>query len=79
VSDPDKLLNQICQFREQCAELDCLGRPYTFASDHARSSISRDVGRQPDSPAHEEFACDVVLMSGLPGRQRLLDPQERDR
>ena len=65
--DPDKLLTQISLFREHSAEAGCLTRPYSFASDHARFLYFRDAARQPDSPAHEEFACDVVLMSGLPG------------
>jgi predicted kinase len=65
--DPERLFDQIELFRQQCAELGCLSAPFPFASDHARFLFFRDVGRQPDSPAHEEFACDVVLMSGLPG------------
>jgi predicted kinase len=65
--DPQQLLNQIGLFREQCAELGCLVAPFPFASDHARFLYFRDAGRQPDSPAHEEFAAEAVLMSGLPG------------
>jgi predicted kinase len=65
--DPEKLLTQIQLFREQCSEIGCLDGPFPFVSDHARFLYFRDPGRQPDSPAHEEFACDVVLMSGLPG------------
>lgn len=65
--DPDQLLRQIQLFRDQCAELGCLNAPYAFGSDHARFLYFRDPGRQPDSPAHENFACEAVLMSGLPG------------
>jgi predicted kinase len=65
--DPDHLLQQIELFREKCAEVGCLSEPYRFPSDHARFLFFRDVNRQPDSPAYEEFKCDVTLMSGLPG------------
>ena len=65
--DPDHLLNQIALFREQCAEMGCLDRPYEFESEHHRFLYFRDPTRQPDSPAHADFRCEAVLMSGLPG------------
>jgi len=65
--DPDKLLNNIRLFAEFCQEKECLQRQFPFASDHARFLYFHGNGRQPDSPADEEFACEVVLMSGLPG------------
>jgi len=65
--DPDQLLKQIQLFRDRCAEGGSLYGPFPFASEHARFLYFRDPSRQPDSPAHEEFTCDVVLMSGLPG------------
>ncbi len=65
--DPQHLLSQIAKFREHVEEAGCLNRPFPFASDHARFLYFRDAGRQPDSPAPEDFTTDVVLMSGLPG------------
>lgn len=65
--DPDQLLKQIDLFRDSCSEIGCLSAPYPFVSDHARFLYFREPLRQPDSPAPEEFVCDVVLMSGLPG------------
>ena len=65
--DPQKLLDQIALFREHAVEAGCLSCPFEFPSDHARFLYFRDPARQPDSPAHEEFRCDAVVLSGLPG------------
>ena len=65
--DPEQILGQIRLFRQRAAEIGCLSAPYPFASDHARFLYFRDLGRLPDGPAPEQFTCDVVLMSGLPG------------
>jgi predicted kinase len=65
--DPNKLLTNIARFAELCKEVSCLDRPYPFASDLARFLYFRNTSRQPDSPVEEEYACEVVLMSGLPG------------
>ncbi len=65
--DPQRLLDHIALFRATCEEYGCLDRPFEFASDQARYLYFHDLSRQPDSPAHEEFSCQVVLMSGLPG------------
>ena len=65
--NPDQLLSQIAMFRKQCEDLGCLTGPFSFPSNHARFLYFRDPGRQPDSPAEEEFSCDVIMMSVLPG------------
>ncbi|MCE9532657.1 MAG: AAA family ATPase [Planctomycetes bacterium] len=65
--DPDKLLNQISRFREQCADLGCLDRPYAFSSDHSRFVFFQEQARHTDEPVTAEFNCEVVMMSGLPG------------
>jgi predicted kinase len=65
--DPQKLLNQVARFREDVAEIGCLSGPFEFPSDQAQFLYFRDPARQPDDPAPEEFRCDVVLLSGLPG------------
>jgi predicted kinase len=64
--DPQKLLNQVALFREYADEAGCLSQPFPFTSDHGRFLYFRDASRQPDSPAHAEFRCHVVLLSGLP-------------
>ncbi len=65
--DPQKLLDQIALFREQATEAGCLTQPLAFPTDHARFLYFRDAKRQPDSVAYEDFRCEVILMSGLPG------------
>jgi putative nucleotidyltransferase with HDIG domain len=52
---------------EFCREQDCWQAPWPFPSDHARFLYFLDEGRLPDYPPHEDFAAEVVLMSGLPG------------
>jgi predicted kinase len=65
--DPQKLLTNIGLFAEFCRDNNCFGAAFTFPSDHARFLFFHNASREPDSPAHEEFPCEVVLMSGLPG------------
>ena len=65
--DPQKLLNQIARFGALAVEKGCPSRPFEFPSDHARFLHFRDPARRPDDPAPEEFRCDVLLLSGLPG------------
>ena len=65
--DKDRLLTNIALFTEYCREEGCLSAPRPFASDHARFLYFHQEGRRPDSAAHEDFRCEVVLMSGLPG------------
>src|SRR5947199_171283 len=64
--DPQKLLDQIALFRENAIEAGCLSGPFEFPSDHGRFLFFRDPTRQPDSPAHEAFRCNVTVLSGLP-------------
>ncbi len=64
--DPQKLLNQIARFRETVQRYGCQSRPFEFPSSHARFLYFRDPTRRPESPAPEDFRCDVVLLSGLP-------------
>jgi len=65
--DPQKLFDQVALFRQHAEEVGCLDRPFEFPSDHGRFLFFRDPARTWDAPAHEEFRCDVVLLSGLPG------------
>ncbi len=57
--DLDRLLDN----REQ----DCLDRPYSFPSDHARFLYFHTGDRPPDVAPYEDLGPEVVLMSGLPG------------
>jgi predicted kinase len=66
-ADQQRLLDNVGLFREYCQEENCLKAPRAFPSDHARFVYFHSVGRHPDVPVHEEFRCEVVLMSGLPG------------
>jgi predicted kinase len=47
-------------------EADCYDKPYPFATDHARFTFFRQP--QPDLHyvPHEDFACTVTLLAGLP-------------
>ncbi|MCA9213568.1 MAG: AAA family ATPase [Planctomycetales bacterium] len=51
----------------QAEELNCYDQPYAFANDHARFTFFRL--RQPNLHyvPHEDFACQVTMMCGLPG------------
>ena len=64
--DPQKLLNNIALFADICRQAECFNRSYPFPSDHQRFNFFRDADGTGDEPRDEEFACEVVLMSGLP-------------
>src|SRR5262249_2265857 len=64
--DHQRLLDNVALFTEFCREEGCLDGPRAFASDHARFLYFQTEGRYPDAPAHEDFAADVVMLSGLP-------------
>jgi len=48
-------------------EVDCLDRPYPFASDHARFTFFHAPQPNLHYLPHEDFPCQVTLMCGLPG------------
>lgn len=54
-------------WRLQAEELDCYRQPFAFANDHARFLFTRQ--REPNlyHVPHEDYACSVTMMSGLPG------------
>jgi predicted kinase len=66
-SDVPRLLDNVGLFAEFCREQGCLESPRPFASEQARFLYFQDAGRHPDSPAHEDFRSEAVLLSGLPG------------
>jgi putative nucleotidyltransferase with HDIG domain len=62
-----RVLEQIALFVEYCREEQCLDRPRSFVSGHARYEYFRREGRDPDYAAHDDYAGELVLLSGLPG------------
>ena len=48
-------------------ENDCYDQPYAFANDHARFTFFRQSEPNLHYVPHQEFACQVTVMSGLPG------------
>lgn len=48
-------------------EADCYLHPYPFATDHARFTFFQRPGGNLHYVPHEQFACHVTVMSGLPG------------
>ncbi len=51
----------------QSEELGCYEQRYAFQSDHARFMFFRQQSPNLHYVPHENFACTVTLMSGLPG------------
>jgi len=65
--DQQQILERIALFEEYCHEQDCLTDARKFASPHSRFEYFRAENRDPDYLAHEDFHCEVTMMSGLPG------------
>ncbi len=66
-SDKSELLDNVALFAEMCRELKCLEGPWRFESDHSRFMYFQVRGRDPGYRAYDDCACDVIVMSGLPG------------
>ncbi|GAA2376672.1 hypothetical protein GCM10010432_37720 [Catellatospora methionotrophica] len=66
-ADADAVLDSIGLFREYCADLGVLDRPWEFASDHARFVYFRTPGRDPRYAAYDDRRMTVTVLSGLPG------------
>jgi predicted kinase len=66
-SDQSKLLENVDLFRSFCDEQGCLAGPWPFPSDHSRFRYFQRPASDPRYHAHEDFRCEVVVMSGLPG------------
>lgn len=48
-------------------EAGCFSKPYPFATEHARFIFFRQLQPNLHYVPHEDFACTVTLMAGLPG------------
>lgn len=66
-ADQRRILDNVELFRTYCEENACLSAPLAFPSDHARFLYLGGRQRDPSHRPHEDFACEVVLMSGFPG------------
>lgn len=64
--DPQKLLDNIGQFSSICHEVGCGDRPYPFESDEQRFSFFHHQTDDVIAAAESNFACEAILMSGLP-------------
>ncbi|MFG1610431.1 AAA family ATPase [Actinoplanes sp. NPDC049265] len=65
--DRDDVLENIGLFREYCADLGVLDKPWPFASDHARFQYFRTPGRDPRYAAYDDTRLTMTVLSGLPG------------
>lgn len=65
--DQQRLLDNVTLFSQFAEEHHCLSQPRPFPSDHSRFLYFRKEDRDPDYPAFDDTACEVILMSGLPG------------
>jgi predicted kinase len=65
--DRPQLLERVVFFREYAAELGCLDRPWSFASDHSRFLYFQKEDADPNHEAFDDTRSQVILMSGLPG------------
>jgi len=66
-ADQRQLLESIDLFEEYCREHRCFQSAKEFPSSHSRFQYFRTERRDPDYVAHEDFRCEVTMMSGLPG------------
>lgn len=66
-ADKDDLLMRLDLARLEFENLGCLDGPFAFENDESRVAYFSTEGRNPFYAAHEEFDCEVTVMSGLPG------------
>ena len=66
-ADQKQLLERVELFEEYCREQSCFDGPRKFPSPHSRFEYFRTDNRDPNYPAHEDFRCNVTIMSGMPG------------
>lgn len=66
-ADQAQLLERVALFAEYAQEQGCWGQPFEFPSPAGRYAYFRKPGRDPHYLPHEDFRCQVTVMSGLPG------------
>lgn len=65
--DKDHLLEKVELFRELAKEAGCFDQAAGFASDAARFQYFQNKWHNPESAPYQDFKCQVLMMSGLPG------------
>jgi predicted kinase len=65
--DQARILDAVALFREIAKDDHCLDAPYGFPSPHSRFRYFERDGRDPDYLPHDDFRCEVIVMSGMPG------------
>ncbi len=65
--DLQRLLDNIALYVEQCRQEGVWSGPYPFESDHARFLYFQRASAAPEYVPYEDFACEVIMMSGIPG------------
>lgn len=66
-ADRDAMLDRIDFFEAYCDDQECYGVPRAFGSDAARFRYFHQEGGSPLYVPFENPACEVTLLSGLPG------------
>jgi len=79
-ADQTRIVEHCALWAEHCRELGVLEAPQAFPSAHTRRVyFESEVGaRMPEVLAHDDTACEVILMSGLPasGKDTYLATQQ---
>ena len=65
--DQRQVLDNVELARATFEEANCLKNPFKFANDESRITFFEREDRDPYYEAHEEFRCEVTVMSALPG------------
>ncbi len=65
--DQRQILENVELARATFEEVDCLKKPFEFANDESRIAFIEKEDRDPYYKAHEDFRCEVTVMSALPG------------
>lgn len=65
--DKPALMEAAELFEMLCREQDCWGKARSFATDHARFQYFHAEDGYIDYIPHDNFRCEVILLSGLPG------------
>lgn len=66
-ADLEDILERVALAQLLFEEERCLGVARSFANDDSRVIWAHRSDRDPDYAAHEDFSCEVTMMSGLPG------------
>ncbi|MBN9670918.1 ATP-binding protein [Roseibium aggregatum] len=65
--DKNSILDNVALARQLFEDNKCLSESFAFANDESRVAFFERSDRDPYFAAHEDFRCNVIIMSGLPG------------